>query len=455
MGVPDLAASASRQSVRVKVLALAWPAIVDQFLTMAVNMVDTAMVGRLGASALAAVGLGAQVMMMATAIFASVTTGTTALVARFIGASEPEEACRTARQSLILGVCIAFVTSLFFVVFADGIVEVLFSQAETDVLAGAAAYVRIVGLGLIPQFLLIVTNSVLRGAGDTKTPMRITATANVVNAIGNYLLIFGIGVFPRLEVRGAAVATTIAHCVGAFLAIRVLFGGKSVVRLSFHDDFLPDATILKRILNVGIPAGMEQGVMRVGQLAFTMILSSLGTVAYAAHRIAMQAESLSFMPGFGFALAATSLVGQALGAGNPQEAEHVGLEAARIAAYGMGLMGLLFLAFPRALVAVFTSDQAVISHSAAAIRIVAISQPFMAVHMVLAGGLRGAGDTRTVMLVSLVGICGVRLALASLLVYLGYGLVGAWIAMSVDLIIRGCLLYWRFRHGTWKEVKVY
>jgi putative MATE family efflux protein len=227
-----------------------------------------------------------------------------------------------------------------------------------------------------------------------------------------------------------------------------------VVSLNFHDDFHLDIAILKRILNVGIPAGMEQGVMRVGQLAFTMILSSLGTVAYAAHRIAMQAESLSFMPGFGFALAATSLVGQALGAGDPQEAEHVGLEAARIAACGMGLMGLLFLVFPRALVSVFTSDEAVIAHSAVVIRIVAVSQPFMATHMVLAGGLRGAGDTRTVMLVSLVGICGVRLALASLLVYLGYGLVGAWIAMSIDLIIRGSLLYWRFRHGGWKEAKV-
>jgi putative MATE family efflux protein len=454
VSVPRIAAVASRQSVRVKVLALAWPAIVDQFLTMAVNMVDTAMVGRLGASALAAVGLGAQVMMMATAIFSSVTTGTTALVARFIGASESEEACRTARQSLIMGVCLASITSLLIVTFAGRIVGALFSRAEEQVLTDAAAYVRIVGLGLIPQFLLIVTNSVLRGAGDTKTPMRVTATANVVNAIGNYLLIFGVGVFPRLGVQGAAAATAIAHCVGACLAIRVLFSGKSVVSLNFHDDFHLDIAILKRILNVGIPAGMEQGVMRVGQLAFTMILSSLGTVAYAAHRIAMQAESLSFMPGFGFALAATSLVGQALGAGDPQEAEHVGLEAARIAACGMGLMGLLFLVFPRALVSVFTSDEAVIAHSAVVIRIVAVSQPFMATHMVLAGGLRGAGDTRTVMLVSLVGICGVRLALASLLVYLGYGLVGAWIAMSIDLIIRGSLLYWRFRHGGWKEAKV-
>ena len=453
MSVPHIATRASRKSIRIRVLTLAWPAIVDQFLTMAVNMVDTAMVGRLGAAALAAVGLGAQVMMMATAVFSSVTTGTTALVARFTGACEPENARKTARQSLIFGGFLAFASSLFFVLLADQIVGVLFSRAEKDVMDGAALYVRIVGMGLIPQFLLIVTNSILRGAGDTRTPMQITAIANVVNAVGNYFLIFGVGIFPRLGLAGAAIATTVAHIVAGILALRALFGGKKAVALSLRDDFRPNTEVLMRILNVGIPAGMEQGVMRVGQLLYTMILSSLGTVAYAAHRIALQAESLSFMPGFGFALAATSLVGQALGAEEPEEAEYVGLEAAhRRHRYGSDGRDLFDLS--RALVSVFTTDEAVIAQSAVVIRIVAVSQPFMALHMVLAGGLRGAGDTRTVMLVSLIGICGIRLALTLLLVYLGWGLVGAWIAMTVDLVIRGSLLYWRFRQGRWKEVKV-
>ena len=203
--------------------------------------------------------------------------------------------------------------------------------------------------------------------------MQITAIANVVNAVGNYFLIFGVGIFPRLGLAGAAIATTVAHIVAGILALRALFGGKKAVALSLRDDFRPNTEVLMRILNVGIPAGMEQGVMRVGQLLYTMILSSLGTVAYAAHRIALQAESLSFMPGFGFALAATSLVGQALGAEEPEEAEYVGLEAARIAAIGMGLMGVIFLIFPRALVSVFTTDEAVIAQSAVVIRIVAVS----------------------------------------------------------------------------------
>lgn len=454
MAISRAALGRSARATRARVLGLAWPAIVDQFLSMAVGMVDTAMVGRLGAPALASVGLGAQVMMMATAIFSSVTTGTTALVARCIGAEQPEEACRVARQSLVMGGAIAILASLTLVTFARQIVTALFGSAEEQVLADTCIYVRTVAMALVPQFLLIVTNSVLRGSGDTKTPMRVMAIANLVNVTWNYLLIFGIGIFPRLEVRGAAIATALAHTVGGCIVLFVLFGGRKVVRLSLRDDFRPDLTVLKRILNIGIPAGLEQAVMRTGQMGFTMILASLGTVSYAAHRIAMQAESLSFMPGFGFALAATSLVGQGLGANDPKEAERSGLEAARLAAIGMGSMGLVFLIFPRALVSLFTNDQAVIAQSAVVIRIVAISQPFMALNMVLAGGLRGAGDTRTVMLVTGLGVCGIRIALAYLLVQLGYGLVGAWIAMSIDLIARGSLLFWRFTHGGWKHVKV-
>ncbi|NLN17652.1 MAG: MATE family efflux transporter [Firmicutes bacterium] len=454
MGVPSKATSLSSPSVRNKVLMLAWPAIIDRFLHMSVNMVDTAMVGRLGASALAAAGLGAQIMMIATSLFASITTGTTALVARCTGAVEYEEANKVARQSLVLGGGLALVASLFFVFLANPLVKVLFPKAAPDVLAGAAIYVRIVGLGVIPQFLFVMSNAALRGAGDTKTPMFTTGVTNISNVICNYLLIFGAAGFPRLGLLGAAISTTVAHFLGASVALSALYSGKKAVHLRLRDDYRPDVETLRRILNISIPAGMEQGVIRVGQMAFTMILSSLGTVAFASHRIALQTENLSFIAGAGFALAATSLVGQALGAGDPKEAERVGLEAARIAACIMGFMGLLFLLFPRALVSIFTTDPEVIDHSTVVIRIVAISQPFMAFQRVLSGALRGAGDTRSVMIISLLGICGIRLILAHWLVTLGYGLVGAWVAMSIDLTVRGCLLYWRFRHGSWKKVVV-
>ena len=203
---------------------------------------------------------------------------------------------------------------------ANPLVKVLFPKAAPDVLAGAAIYVRIVGLGVIPQFLFVMSNAALRGAGDTKTPMFTTGVTNISNVICNYLLIFGAAGFPRLGLLGAAISTTVAHFLGASVALSALYSGKKAVHLRLRDDYRPDVETLRRILNISIPAGMEQGVIRVGQMAFTMILSSLGTVAFASHRIALQTENLSFIAGAGFALAATSLVGQALGAGDPKEA---------------------------------------------------------------------------------------------------------------------------------------
>jgi putative MATE family efflux protein len=452
--VAKVAGGEAKISVTSRVLSLAWPAIVEQTLAMTVGIADTAMVGRIGAYALASVGLGAQVMMVAITVFAAISTGTTALVARCIGAGEKEEACRVARQSLVLGVSIAVATSAALLIWAPQVVHLLFRRSEPHVLANACIYVRIVGAALIPNFLMIIMNSILRGSGDTKTPMRVMAIVNVINVSLNYLLIFGHGPWPAMGVKGAALATALAQLTGGLLLTRIMFSGRKIIHLHWRDNYRPHMQTIKRVLRVGVPAGIEQAVMRIGQVSYTIIVSSLGTVAYAAHQIALNAESLSFMPGFGFALAATTLVGQALGAGDTEEAGRSGWQAAKLAALIMGAIGVLFFLFPSKFVSIFTPDKDVIANSAQVLRIVAIAQPFLALNMVLAGGLRGAGDTRTIMFITGIGVCGVRLVLAYTLVSLGYGLVGAWVAMVVDLIMRSCFLLWRFHHGGWKHIRV-
>ncbi|HHW10307.1 MAG TPA: MATE family efflux transporter [Firmicutes bacterium] len=445
---------AYRPAVISGVMALAWPAIVEQTLMMTVGIIDTAMVGRLGAVALASVGLGAQVMMIAITCFAAVSTGTSALVARFTGASEVDKACTVARQSLLLGTLLAVIMSFFLYFNAEAIVHVLFRTSATDVLALAVAYIKILSLSVVPNFILIIINAVLRGSGDTRTPMLVMAVVNVINVMMNYLLIFGIGPLPRLEVRGAAIASAIAQTCGGLIVTCILFSGKTLIRLGIHDDYRPDFPTIRRILRIGIPAGLEQALMRAGQTIYTVIVSSLGTVAYAAHQIALNAESISFMPGFGFALAATTLVGQKLGAGEPREAERAGLTAAGLAAGIMSLMGAAFFLFPALFVSIFTHDAEVLAASAQVLRLIALSQPFLALSMVLAGGLRGAGDTRSVMWITGFGICAVRVCLALLFVRLGYGLFGAWMAMAIDLVFRGTACSWRFRQGRWKNTVV-
>ncbi len=446
----DPASSTLRKSVWL----LAWPAIVEMLLHMMVGIVDTAMVGRLGPEALAAVGLANQLFHLGTTIFAAIATGSTALVARHIGAREPQSAANAAAQSLIMGLAAAGTVSLALVIYAMPLLSFLFRGTEAAVLSLSTVYIRTVAAVLVMHFFFILVNAVLRGAGDTQTPMRITAIVNVVNVLGNYLLIFGVGPFPALGVQGAALATALAHSLGGVLALSVLFR-RSTVPIALRDLLKVDLVMIRRILHIGVPAAFEQSTMRIGQLFYTMIVASLGTAAYAAHQVALNAESLSFMPGFGFSLAATTLVGQNLGAQDPERAEKSGLLSNQMAMTVMSVMGILFFVFPVPLVSIFTNDAEVIRLAALCLRIIAISQPALAAIMVLAGGLRGAGDTKAIMKITLLGFCFVRLGLAYLFaITFGWGLAGAWIAMAIDLFFRGYLMRARFLGGQWKTLKI-
>lgn len=454
MPVPQVARLHDPSSLRKTVILLAWPAIVEMLLHMMVGIVDTAMVGRLGPTALASVGLANQIFFLGTTVFAAIATGATSLVARHIGAKEPEQAGHIARQSLLMGFCFAGLITVTFLLSAQNIVALLFRQLEPEVLHFSSLYVRIISLALILHFFMILVNAVLRGAGDTKTPMRLTGIVNAVNVIGNYFLIFGVGPFPALGVQGAAIATAFAQGLGGLIAIYVLTANPTL-RVSLVLPFTVDLVAIRRILRIGVPAALEQSTMRVGQLFYTMIVASLGTIPYAAHQVALNAESLSFMPGFGFSLAATTLVGQNLGAKDPDRAERSGFMANQMAMLVMSVMGVVFFFFPDQLVSIFTSDPEVIALARVCLRLIALTQPFLATIMVLAGGLRGAGDTKSILKISLYGFLGIRVVLAYLFtIVLGYGLVGAWVAMAIDLVVRGVLMRLRYGSGQWKTLKI-
>ena len=330
----------------------------------------------------------------------------------------------------------------------------LYARSEELVLDLSSSYVRIVSLAMILNYFLIVINAILRGAGDTKTPLRITALVNLINVLGNTVFIYGLGPIPALGVAGAAIGTALAHVSGGFLALRVL-GRHDLLGVRLTDSFRADRAIIRRIANIGVPAGVEQGMMRLAQLVYTMIVSSLGTVSYAAHQVALNAESLSFMPGAGFATASTTLVGQNLGAKRPDDAEQSGRTARNLGIFVMTVMGVIFAVMPEPIVRIFSKDPEVIELASMCLRLVAIAQPALATWMILAGGLRGAGDTRAIMKIVIISLVFVRIGLAYLLaICLDLGLIGAWVAMVLDLFVRGVLIQRRFSQGNWKMVKV-
>ncbi len=438
--------------IRGQVLRLALPAAAEQMLGMMVGIVDTFLVGHLGAASLAAVGLANQWIFLSATFFGAVGTGSTALIARFIGAKEPDKANQVLRQSVLLGMAIGVVALILGLSLARPAVTLLGARGE--VVGLSSTYLRIVSAALIVAPLMYLGNASLRGAGDTQTPLRIMMVVNVVNIAVAVTAINGLFGVPKMGVAGSALGSATAHVVGGVLVTAVLLRGRGQIRLR-PDHLRPDWDVIRRITRVGLPTGVENLLFRIGNMAYVSVLASLGVAAYAANQVAINAWSLSFMPGFGFAVAATTLVGQSLGAKEPKRAEQCGYTSFRIGAALMAAMGVIFVLFPGQIMGFFTNDAEVIELGTMPLRVMGVAQPFLAAAMIFAGGLRGAGDTRFPMIITAAAIWLIRLPLAYVLgVTLGWGLVGAWTAMSLDMVMRGIFNFWRFRSGRWKAITV-
>ena len=434
------------------VIRLALPAVGEQVLNMTVGLVDTFLVGHLGADAIAAVNISNQFVMLATVLFAAVATGSTALIARAVGARDPLIAHRTVNQSMLVGTLVGLTTTALGALLAGPAVRL--QGASGGALPLATVYLRIVSCTFLLSTWLFIGNACLRGAGDTRSTMLIMLLVNAVNIAVASALIYGALGLPRLGVAGSALGAACGRATGGAVIVYLLCRGRSGLRLNLR-AMRPDPQIIRRVLRVGVPTGVEQLLMRLGMASYLRVVAGLGMTAVAAHAVALNAESLSYSPGFGFAVAATTLVGQGLGAGDPRRAERDGYLAYRLGGVLMSFMGLVFFLFSRQIVAIFTDDPQVIALGSGPLRLVAIMQPLLAANMIFNGALRGAGDTRWPMLATGVGIWGVRLPLALLFVLvLEGGLMGAWCAMVVDQIVRGSAAFWRFRSGRWKTTRV-
>jgi putative MATE family efflux protein len=443
----------SKENLPKAVFLLAWPIIIEMLLQSTVGIADTAMVGRLNAAAIAAVGLVNQVIMLLLTIFAAIRTGATVLIARLIGANEIDQANDAARQALIITIIFGLLIAFFGVFFPELGYKLL--GAEKEVIAAGSCYMRFRAVAALFACITMIVTGILQGCGDTLTSMKVNVTMNLINILFNYLLIFGKFGFPLMETAGAGAATMLARIIGSALMLSVLIKGKGAIKLNLQDGLKLDKTVISRILSVGVPAGIEQGLMRGAQIFFTMIVTNLGTVMYAAHQIVLRADSVAFMPGFGFATAATALVGQNLGARQPKEAEKAAKITMLMAIALMSFVGVLMFLFASPIMHFFTTEQSVIDAGITPMRIISFSMPFMAIERVAAGALRGAGDTKYVMWGTGVSIWIARLGFSFILVnYFNLGLLGAWIGMFADNIVRAIFFYSRFKKGNWKYIRL-
>ncbi|MFP4021766.1 MAG: MATE family efflux transporter, partial [Halanaerobium sp.] len=337
-----------------------------------------------------------------------------------------------------------------------GAMTFLMEENDPFILNQGSTYLNIVLASMLFGLPMMVVNAILQGIGDMKTPLYIMFISNVVNVLFNYLLIFGIGIFPALGVAGAALGSGIGRFIGFLIGITILIKGEKGIKLDLEVIELKlDFEIIKDILIIGIPAAVEQFARQSSQIIYTALVAGLGTATIAANAVTMNVSSLSFMPGFGFGMAATTLVGQSLGAEKKDLAENYAKQSSYLTVLLMTAASIAMYIFVEPIVNLYTDDPAVINMAVSALKIFILFQPLLGLYMVLAGALKGAGDTKWVMYFTIIGNWGVRLVLSYLLgLRMGIGLNGFWLAMGIEVSFRTVLIIWRFISGRWKNLDV-
>lgn len=440
---------ANRKLIK-NIFQITLPAVFDLLAQTLIMAFDMKMVSSLGASAISSVGVGTAGMFALIPALIAVATGTTALLSRAYGADDKIEGKKAFIQSFFIAVPLGIFLTVIFLIFSEQIIN-LVGNAKDMNLDDAILYQNMTVIGFPFLGISIATFYAFRAMGENKIPMIGNTLALVLKLILNFLLIylFKWGIF------GAALSTTLTRLFSALFSIYLVFySKKNWISLEFK-NLKFDYFTSKRILKVGIPAAAEQLGLRLGMLIFEMMVISLGNLSYAAHKIALTAESISYNLGFAFSFAASALVGQELGKGSSQKALKDGYICTIIAMIVMSTFGLTFFIMPQFLVSLFTKDKKVIELATMALKIVSICQPFSGASMVLAGSLRGAGDTKSVLLITYLGIFLIRIPITYLFLdVLNFGLAGAWIVMTIDLVIRSSLTFYVFRRGKWRYIEV-
>jgi len=440
-------AMTNTQPVNLKIWDLAWPSIVSNLLFAIIGIISIKIIGSLGSEAIAAVTTGHRMFFGVQAVLMALSAGTTAMVARAWGAENYEEAAKVTSASLWLGNLVAVFLTVPCLFFAEAIAGMFgLNEATTT---SAADFIRMLSLFNIAFAINMVLGAALRAAGDTKTPLWIGAITNIINVALVYLLVFGLYGFPEMGVTGAALANGLSFTSSAALLLALWYGKR--IRVSVGGKGSLTWARLKQLYQIGYPAGLEQLVFQSGFIGFLLIIAHYGTAPYAAYGIGVQILSLSMVVGFGFSVAGATLVGQYLGAQQPEMAERQGWKATWYSIGSMMAMSFVVMVFAGDIAAYLINDAQVVHYAVVFLYNLGIAQPLMGIEFTLSGCLRGAGDTRYPLLTTMVGLVGVRVGLAAVFTYLDFSVEWIFGALLGDYLIKATMLTHRFRSGHWKN----
>lgn len=442
----------TQTSIGRAVILLAIPMVLEMLMESVFAVADVFFVGRLGADAVATVGITESLMTIIYAVAMGLGIGATAMVARRTGERDPDGAARAAVQSILLGLVIAAVIGTIGVAYGPQLLRLM--GATDEVVRIGSRFTRVMVGASGGVLLLFLVNAVFRGAGDAAIAMRVLWIANAINIVLGPCLIFGVGPFPRLGVTGAAVGTSIGRWSGVLLQLYCLTrrDGRVVIRAA---HLRPDLTTMRRVLRLSGTAMFQNFIGTASWMGIVRILAGFGSAAVAGNTIGIRIILFALLPSWGVSNAAATLVGQNLGAGHPERAEASAWRAGAYNTVCLGGVGLIFLLFAPGLIALFTRDPLVAEHGVRCLRIVAAGFLFYGYGMVLTAGFNGAGDARTPTLINLFCLWVLELPLAWLLAYPGgFGPTGAFISVSVGFSLLAFVSAWMFRQGSWKTRSV-
>jgi len=429
---------------------LAFPSILGNLSFTLVGMVQTKFIGELGSQALAAVGAGQRVFFAMQAVLMAVSAGTTALVARAWGAGDYREASRVTMASLALAGMLSLGVTVFGLLFAPAVAGVFGLDPHTlEMASGNIRWLSVFNLAFAVNFIL---SAALRASGDAWSPLWISGGVNVINIPLLYLFVFGAYGFPQMGVAGAAVAAGLSFTAGA-LTLIVLWV-KQKFRVKHVGGGWWRRERLKRLLDIGYPAAVEQGVFQLGFFAFLMLIGNFyGTEAFAAYNIGVNVLQICMTVGFGFSIAGSTLVGQHLGAADHDGATRSGWRSMWLAMVAMGALGGLIMFYARPLTLFFIGDDPVtVQRTVEFIYLLGAMMPLLAVDFSIGGSLRGAGDTRFPLLATMFSLIGMRCGLAALATWMGLPVVWVYAALVGDYMVKASMLIWRFQRGRWKTI---
>jgi putative MATE family efflux protein len=431
---------------------LSWPTVLAMAMHTSYNLVDIFWVGKVSATAIAAVSLAGVVFFIILAIGQTLGSGTVAMIARAYGAKQSDKAQHVLGQSVLLTGIVACAFGVLGVTFSRQILSGLGGQAE--VLELGTGYLRIVSIGFMFQLLTFSVNYTFRGAGDMKTPMMIMLVSTALNMILDPLLILGLGPFPRMEVTGAAYATTIAKFVGFVFGFSFFVLGKSGLKLKISEAWPLDGAVAKALLSIGVPVGISYGFMALSGLVVFRLVARFGAQALAALGIGVRVLQIASLPVVGIGIATTTLVGQNLGGGEHGRVQRTAYQSMGVCAAIMIVLGCIFFLNASLLVGVFTEHPDVIRIGTVYLSIASGYLLFMGLTVSMTGSFRGSGYTTPPMMGAFV-----KLGLLVMLSYLftgvsEMGVSGIWWALFISYGVETAVVGIWFSRGTWKYRRI-